>query len=562
MHNAALAIEDLVALADAKIANGTMARSHVLLPTVRRLRRWLASVFRNDDGSTDDAPELLSVSVNVVYLGDGFSRARDPEHLPPTSNWQRFGNRLRAIPHFFGSNESIFAVRCACATMSIGIVAFLENTRVFFLEQRLVWAMIIVAVGMTMTSGQSLFGFACRIGGTTTAMLSAYVAWYIVDGHTAGVIVFAWLFLLVGGYFIVKFPRLMSVWITATITMILILGYELQVLKIGRAAAERTGQPAYEVYLLAPYRLATVAGGCFVGFIWTIFPSPLTDRQWLRRDLSAALYLLANFFSVVNQSLKVKLHRDGGDEDVPDTPAARLLDARRTLFGKLVLLLPSLEAHAAFQRWEPDIGGRFPREIYEDIIRLCTRVSQYLSLTAQTIGWPQRRDDNRADGAGNDGSGGDDGDGGSEPDGNDSTRSPSDLLWLQALSRALHDVTPTQHAVVSTLALLSNSVRSGQALPPFLALPRPYELARQIAGQGPEARALLSASNMEQPGYAEFAVLQVCSTLIYDDLRALIDAVTELVGTVDFSFKVEPSETSLAEEGSGSSGEKGKRKAD
>ena len=107
-------------------------------------------VLRNDDDTADHAPELLSSSsVNVVSLGDGFNRARDPEHLPATNAWQRFGNGLRKVSHFFGSEESMFGVRCACATMSIGIPAFLSNTREFFLEQRLVWAMIIVAVGMT-----------------------------------------------------------------------------------------------------------------------------------------------------------------------------------------------------------------------------------------------------------------------------------------------------------------------------------------------------------------------------------------------------------------------------
>jgi hypothetical protein len=35
--------------------------------------------------------------------------------------------------------------------MTIGIVALLEHTQVFFVQQRLVWAMIMVAIGMTMS---------------------------------------------------------------------------------------------------------------------------------------------------------------------------------------------------------------------------------------------------------------------------------------------------------------------------------------------------------------------------------------------------------------------------
>jgi hypothetical protein len=292
-----------------------------------------------------------------------------------------------------------------------------------------------------------------------------------------------------------------------------------------------------------------------VAFIWTIFPSPLTDRMWLRRDLSASLYLLANFFSVVNSSLKANLHQNGGDEDVEGTPSYRLKELRTKLFGKLMLLLPSLEQHARFQKWEPTIGGRFPRETYEEIIMrsiryasfpaqasplkstsrpythheyslitFYNRISRYLALTAHTITWPPKL-------------------------------TPSDTLWLSTLSSVLADVSPMQHTVISTLTLLSNSMLSGQSLPPFVHLPRPYELSRQLEALGGEAQGLLSARNMEQHGFSEFAVLQVCATLISDDLEGLYAAVSQLVGVVDFSFAVEiGSQSTLQNDGNESTG--------
>lgn len=127
------------------------------------------------------------------------------------------------------------------------------------------------------------------------------------------------------------------------------------------------------LYLLAPYRLATVAAGCLVAFFWTIFPSPSTDRTWLRKDLSATLYILANYSSVIHTTLRTVLTQDLGDVEKHGSPAHSLFKVRRKLFGKLTLLLPSLQAHANFQKFEPNLGGKFPTEQYQDIIRRCVR---------------------------------------------------------------------------------------------------------------------------------------------------------------------------------------------
>lgn len=146
---------------------------------------------------------------------------------------------------------------------------------------------------MTRMAGQSIFNFLGRLLGTLIAMVGAYIIWYIVDGKTAGVIVFLWLWILLAFYFVIKFPKLIIIAILSLVTAVLIIGYELQTQKIGKASSvgvhhpsgtfadlfkpmilqklsESNGQPAYPTYELAPYRLATVAAGIFVAFIWTI----------------------------------------------------------------------------------------------------------------------------------------------------------------------------------------------------------------------------------------------------------------------------------------------------
>ena len=108
--------------------------------------------------------------------------------------------------------------------MTIAIICFLEASQAWFLQQRLLWAMIMVAISMSRTAGQSTFNFILRIAGTAIAMVGAYVIWYIVNGSTAGVIVFLWLWIFLAFYFVVKFPKLVIVAILSLVTAVLIIG--------------------------------------------------------------------------------------------------------------------------------------------------------------------------------------------------------------------------------------------------------------------------------------------------------------------------------------------------
>jgi hypothetical protein len=359
-----------------------------------------------------------------------------------------------------------------------------------------------------------------------------------------------------------------------------------------------------------------VAGGSLVAFIWTIFPSPLTDRTLLRRNLSATLYLLANYFGVINSTLKSNVQGTAGDADMPGTPAHQLLRVGRKIFGKVMMLVPAMSQHAEWEKWEPTIGGKFPREAYDDIIRRSARIMAYLTLASYTLMPPTR--------AGHYGGGGRDPRrthrrGASLSLHSRSRRASISSLnreWIDALADVLDILKPTHHTILSTLTLLSNSLLSGQSLPPYLPLPRPYEMTRHLmrlreaalanpdlvaaaaaaevdVGDGAPIRMvnsrtgldvhtrnvnsgggkgyrgdvrrdlavanILDPRNIDQPGYAEFAVLQVCTTLVCDDLEGLMKAVSGLVGVVDFSFRVGGSE-SMLDLGDGNWNGDGKRK--
>lgn len=76
-------------------------------------------------------------------------------------------------------------------------------------------------------------------------MCTSLVIWYIVNGHAVGAIVFTWFFTFIEMYFVLKYPRFTPGVTVMIVTQLLIIGYELQVAKIGKAAAERAGQPYY-----------------------------------------------------------------------------------------------------------------------------------------------------------------------------------------------------------------------------------------------------------------------------------------------------------------------------
>jgi uncharacterized membrane protein YccC len=199
----------MVKYADEKIESGKLSKTRLILPGFNRTRKWLMSVFDADDGSREDGNGMGDVdqSAQTVDMGQSFRPRKDPEHLPPTNFAQKMGDLLRGFPGFFRSSQSAFGFRVAVATMSIAIIGFLHDTQTFFVQNRLLWAMIMIAISMTPTAGQSVFSFILRILGTVVAMCAAFLVWYIPDEKTAGVIVFLWFFSSIGIYIPLKKPQ-------------------------------------------------------------------------------------------------------------------------------------------------------------------------------------------------------------------------------------------------------------------------------------------------------------------------------------------------------------------
>jgi hypothetical protein len=247
--------------------------------------------------------------------------------------------------------------------------------------------------------------------------------------------------------------------------------------------------------------------------------------------------------------------------------------------------MSSIESHIMWQRWEPNLGGRFPVETYQEIIKRSGRIMSYLTLMSYALTHPPQihmtedPDDRQASSS-------------------DAAADAHDSSWWPAITEAFSGVEATNHTLLSTLALLSNSILAGQILPPFMLLPQPYKMMPRLIQLRKDDRATESDPDdtpslphrdfsrgrgnpglttvdlrqeardhavekrtrrypqplskqadvafpgdtksldaaLEQCGYAEFVAMQVCSTLICDDLEGLVRAMSGLVGVMDFSF--------------------------
>jgi hypothetical protein len=153
------------------------------------------------------------------------------------------------------------------------------------------------------------------------------------------------------------------------VTVTLILGYALQVKQVGLAVSESNGQVYHPVFELAPYRLLAVGGGVLSAFIFTYFPSVITARTMLRRDLGSATYLLAHYYTAVYGTVGLRVRGKEGDLQDKRSPGRIMDKARGRVLAKELVLLQGMRQHCKFNAWEPTFGGRFPAETYSKLIQ-------------------------------------------------------------------------------------------------------------------------------------------------------------------------------------------------
>lgn len=519
---AARGVLDLVKYVESKRDDGRMRKRRFIHPTWKQMKKWLWAILSREDSNLDYQAYSTRSGSPIVYIDDAIHGEKDAEHLPPTTPWQKVTDKCRAIPHFFGSPESTFGFRVATATMTIAIICYLRNSQQFFIQQRLIWGSIMVAISMTQTAGSGIYGQFIRFSGTVVAMVVSYIVWYIVDQHSAGIVVFTGLAMFIYHCPLLKNPADPVFPIIGMVTVNLIVGYELQVQKIGISQSISNGQSYHPLYELAPFRLATVAAGVGVAFLFTYFPSVVTARNQLRKTLGSSLYLLSHYYSSVHETVVLRIRGAEGKLTDKGSLGRRLEKARTRIFVKELVLLQGMEKHIQFIAWEPTFGGKFPLSSYKKLIHhtqklatlpllvLLLTISSILRFTAMISHVTEAMQLVST---------------------TEGPRSAQEL-WMDDFGHLIASLQITSREVTSLLCIVAAAISTGKPLPPYLTAPRPIHLKRLLASVNSD---ILSTGHIHEPGYADFAVMQVSYALLGDDLEGLLAETKKLVGEARFN---------------------------
>lgn len=507
---AARGVLDLVKYADSKVDDGTMSKKRLILPTRKQMKKWFWAMLSREDNNLDYQSYSTRSGSPTVHLYDALQVEKDTEHLPPVTFLEKATDKLRIIPRFFGSPESAFGFRVATGTMAIAIVCYLRNSQQFFIEQRLIWGSIMVAISMTQTAGSGIYGQFLRFSGTVVATVASYIIWYIVDQHPAGVIVFTGISMFLYHYPLIKYPNNAVIPMIGMVTIMLVVGYELQVQQIGILRSISNGQAYHPLYELAPYRLATVVAGVGVAFFFTYFPSVITARSQLRKDLGSSLYLLGNYYSSVHQTVALRIRDAEGNLKHKYSPGRKLEKIRTGLYIKELILLQGIKKHIKFTAWEPTVGGKFPQASYDRLINHTQNIIRFTTMIAYVT---------------------------------ESFRMLSDAenmqnmpnRWLEDFKHLIIALQLPTREVTSLLSIIAAAISTGKPLPPYLKAPMPIDLGQLLDSNSED---MLSTRHVFEPGYAAFAVMQVSSTMLADDLEGLLEETKVLVGEINFSTNI------------------------
>lgn len=107
--------------------------------------------------------------------------------------------------------------------------------------------------------------------------------------------------------------------------------------------------------------------------------------------------------------------------------------------------------------------------------------------------------------------------------------------WAKDFKEVISTLQLASHGVTSLLAILSGSITHGRPVPPYLQIPVPYHLEQILESSD---AGILSTKHVCEPGYSAFALMQLSTTMLHEDLASILADTKALVGEADFDLDV------------------------
>ena len=472
-----------------RIRSGRLQHKRMILPSWHALYEWGFKMFENPESTSHDHSAEMESHVPLAAI-----HTRDHRQFSARPYIEAIVKPARAIPRLLRSPHSMYGFRTLCASMSIGIIAYLRETHNFFVRQRVIWALIMAMIAMKTTSGQTSFEFVLRVLATIAGTIGSFIAWYIVDGHPAGVIVFLFIYMAGSFYFGVVKPRYVILGIVSAVTPLISVGYALNVQKLGAAYLAQINTPDYPIYLVASYRLLNVIVGLAVAYIWTLLPYPVTETSLIRQNMGACVFLLARYNAIISETLLTKDRLD-----LTESLADKLKQTRLETLHEAQGYLVKLRTLSSHLNWQFTLGTELHQNELNDLIRLLDRMMTHITVFGFASSHITL-------------------DGFEDPN--------EHFARLQGLVDSLHKVT-------SVLCQVSASISSHSPLPPYLFLADTIEeLHRPDAKLDHNQTSI--ASNMNAKAVT---VVHAAAKKVRLDMEEMVRKVTVLCGELDFSAR-------------------------
>ncbi|CEP06984.1 hypothetical protein [Parasitella parasitica] len=430
------------------------------------------TMTRPDNMEADDEMELV-----CRRNRQGKAFPRDPDVNPPETTFESFFYKLHRIVDWSKSVEAAFAFKTSAGFTLLSLPAFIASSATWFFAWRGQWATITLMLWMFPMAGIVIL----RVLGTILGGVAGIIVWEITRGNPYGLSALMF-FVMMPLYYIFFTSQIMNiVAIMTQITLILVVVMEYTYVVGGVAVYD-------SVEVVAGKRMLLVIIGVAAAAVLAIFPKAVTGRVELRKRISRTIHDLSKLYGI----LVVDILATKGSINV------ELTSGQRKAFRKLALgirrQIADEQTYIKITKLEPPLRGKFPLDEYTTLVEKVDNMADLL----QGMAFASRS---------------------------------IDKAWKRKLVRVIEEERMEYLAsILSIMKLLSATLASKMALPPFML--SPTELRLRLARKMSEAITKYPEhlDNESFPSYCAFAVN---SFKFSGELAEAMDCIENLVGVED-----------------------------